>query len=66
MIRCIKYSVGGFETCLVLSADQQASMASLGGMLVYNDLTSSVASIVPGGTLEMGCNLFRKSAVSLM
>ena len=66
MIRCIKSFVGGCETCLVLSADRQASMPLLRGMLVFNDLTSSVASRVPGGTLEMVCNLFSKSVVSLM
>ena len=59
-IRCIKSSVGGCRTCLVLSAARQASIPSLWGMLVYNDWTSRVTNSVSGCKLSIVCNLFKK------
>ena len=47
-----RHSVGGSLTALWSQASQHASIPSLGGMLVYNDVTSIEITMVPEGRFE--------------
>jgi hypothetical protein len=47
-----RHSVGGYITALWSQASQHASIPSLCGMLVYNDVSSIETGMVPEGRFE--------------